>query len=92
MKFDKILIKILLSGILLNTSCSDSKQEPTSDSGEKAKNVEHQVFPHKMPDTKPDMPLSAAAERMFDYPAPRVQDNELFSQFKYTRLKGFGLP
>ncbi|WP_297089699.1 hypothetical protein [uncultured Draconibacterium sp.] len=50
---------------------------------------ENQVFPHKMPETKPDFPLSAAAERMFDYPAPRVQDNELFSQFKYTRLEGF---
>ncbi|AWB68912.1 glycoside hydrolase [Saccharobesus litoralis] len=48
-----------------------------------------QVFPHKMPASKPDMPLSAAMQRMFDYPAPRVQDNELFSQFKYTRLKGF---
>lgn len=47
------------------------------------------VFPHKMPDRKPDIPLSAAMERMFDYPAPRVQDNELFSQFKYTRLQGF---
>lgn len=47
------------------------------------------VFPHKMPAEKPDIPLSSAMERMFRYPAPRVQDNELFSQFKYTRLKGF---
>ena len=50
---------------------------------------EETVFPHRMPDKKPDMALSAAMERMFQYPAPRVQDNELFSQFKYTRLKGF---
>ena len=47
------------------------------------------AFPHRMPEKKPDIPLSAAMERMFDYPAPRVQDNELFSQFKYTRLEGF---
>ncbi|MFG0256150.1 MAG: glycoside hydrolase family 117 protein [Rhodopirellula sp. JB053] len=47
------------------------------------------VFPHKMPEAKPDIPMSSAMQRMFDYPAPRVQDNELFSQFKYTRLKGF---
>jgi hypothetical protein len=33
--------------------------------------------------------LSSAMERMFRYPAPRVQDNELFSQFKYTPLRGF---
>ncbi len=42
-----------------------------------------------MPEKKPDMELSAAMERMFEYMAPRAQDNELFSQFKYTRLKGF---
>jgi len=47
------------------------------------------VFPHKMPESKPGIPLSAAMERMFDYPTTRLQDNELFSQFKYTRLKGF---
>ncbi|GAF05037.1 glycoside hydrolase family protein [Saccharicrinis fermentans] len=41
-----------------------------------------------MPSEKPDFPLSAAAERMFESPAPRAQDNELYTQFKYTRLKG----
>lgn len=51
--------------------------------------AEEGVFPHKMPESKPDIPLSSAMERMFDYPAPRVQDNELFSQFKYTQLEGF---
>ena len=50
---------------------------------------EDPVFPHRMPERKPDIELSSAMERMFRYPAPRVQDNELFSQFKYTRLKGF---
>ena len=42
-----------------------------------------------MPAEKPDFPLSAAMERMFDYPAPRVQDNELYTTFKYTALEGF---
>ena len=50
---------------------------------------EEAVFPHRMPDKKPEMELSSAMERMFRYPAPRVQDNELFSQFKYTPLQGF---
>ncbi|MEM9080528.1 MAG: glycoside hydrolase [Verrucomicrobiota bacterium] len=50
--------------------------------------ADERVFPHKMPEVKPDMELSSAIERMFDYPAPRVQDNELFSQFKYTRIEG----
>ena len=48
-----------------------------------------EVFPHKMPEEKPDMPLSLAMERMFDYPSPRVQDNELYTLFKYTKLEGF---
>ena len=47
------------------------------------------VFPHKMPEKRPNFPLSAAMDRMFDYPAPRAQDNELYSLFKYTRLQGF---
>lgn len=48
-----------------------------------------EAFPYTMPTKKPNIPLSAASERMFTYEAPRAQDNELFSQFKYTRLKGF---
>ncbi|MEH0152709.1 glycoside hydrolase [Limibacter armeniacum] len=47
------------------------------------------VFPHKLPEEKPDFPMSAATERMFSYPAPRAQDNDLYTLFKYTRLKGF---
>jgi len=36
------------------------------------------------------MPLSAAMERNYSaYMAPRPEDNELYSQFKYTELKGF---
>lgn len=47
------------------------------------------AFPHRLPEKKPDMPLSAAMERMFRYPAPRPQDNELYTLFRYTRLTGF---
>lgn len=81
-------VHFLLYSVLF-VGCSDSKQNPKTDSSEKVANVEHQVFPHKMPKEKPNFPLSASAERMFDYPAPRVQDNELYSLFKYTELKGF---
>ncbi|MFY0602218.1 MAG: family 43 glycosylhydrolase [Cyclobacteriaceae bacterium] len=49
---------------------------------------ERKIFPHKMPEERPTYPVSSATARMFDYPAPRVQDNELFSQFKYTQLEG----
>ncbi|AWV99283.1 glycoside hydrolase family 117 protein [Arcticibacterium luteifluviistationis] len=55
---------------------------------EKTTTETQQVFPHKMPEEKPTFAMSAATERMFDYPATRVHDNELFSQFKYTKLKG----
>jgi hypothetical protein len=47
------------------------------------------AFPQKMPNEKPDRPLSVAIERNYDaYLAPRPQDNELFTQFRYTELKG----
>ncbi|WP_282136775.1 glycoside hydrolase family 117 protein [Seonamhaeicola maritimus] len=82
MRFKNIFFIGILSGLSLACNKLESSKE--------LKETEvNKVFPHKMPEEKPNFPLSAAAERMFDYPAPRVQDNELFSQFKYTRLEGF---
>ena len=47
-------------------------------------------FPFILPKEKPNRPLSAAMERNYDaYMAPRPEHNELYSQFKYTELKGF---
>ena len=47
-------------------------------------------FPFILPKEKPDMPLSAAMERLYTkYPAPRPEQNELYTQFKYTKLEGF---
>ncbi len=47
------------------------------------------AFPQVLPDEKPDMELSAASERNDTaYAAPRPENNELFSQFKYTEMKG----
>lgn len=44
-------------------------------------------FPYILPLEKPDRKLSAALERNYDaYMAPRPEDNELFSLFKYTEL------
>lgn len=46
-------------------------------------------FPWILPSEKPDRQLSAALERNYDrYPAARPEDNEFFSLFKYTELKG----
>ncbi|MFB9295979.1 glycoside hydrolase family 117 protein [Persicitalea jodogahamensis] len=47
-------------------------------------------FPFVLPKEKPSRPLSAAMQRNYDgYMAPRPENNELYSQFKYTELKGF---
>ena len=47
-------------------------------------------FPFHLPKEKPNRKISAAVERIYtDYSAPRPDDNELFSQFKYTELAGF---
>lgn len=83
MNLQKIALAALLFGIAL--SCS----EPGTKSNTESETASQSVFPHKMPTEKPDIPMSSAMERMFRYPAPRAQDNELFTQFKYTRLKGF---
>ncbi|ADV49763.1 glycoside hydrolase family 43 [Cellulophaga algicola DSM 14237] len=48
-----------------------------------------QSFPYKLPKEKPSIPLSTSMERNYDgYLAPEPKDNELYSQFKYTELKG----
>ncbi|MEM9983941.1 MAG: family 43 glycosylhydrolase [Bacteroidota bacterium] len=46
-------------------------------------------FPFTLPDEKPKGELSKAMHRNYDaYPAPRPEDNELYTRFAYTRLKG----
>jgi len=51
---------------------------------------ERKGFPFHLPKEKPNREMSAAMERIYtDYEAPQPQNNELFSQFKYTELKGF---
>jgi hypothetical protein len=47
-------------------------------------------FPFNLPKEKPNRELSAAMERNYGvYRAPRPEDNELFSLFRYTKLDGF---
>ena len=46
-------------------------------------------YPFVQPETKPDMALSAAMNRVYDnFKAATPQDNELYTQFKYTMLTG----
>ncbi|WP_111708191.1 glycoside hydrolase family 117 protein [Lutibacter citreus] len=77
---------MLLITLLISIVACKTESKPESIIKEK----KIKVFPQKLPDEKPDMELSAALNRLYDaYPAPKPQDNELFSQFKYTELKGF---
>jgi hypothetical protein len=51
---------------------------------------EQKSFPLFIKDLDPNRELSAAMKRSFNhYEAPRLQDNELYTNFKYTKLKGF---
>lgn len=48
-----------------------------------------QGFSYILPKKKPDREMSAAMERNYTaYMAPRPEDNELYSLFRYTKLKG----
>jgi len=52
--------------------------------------AEPAAFPYKLPEKKPDRPLSVAMERLYDqYSAPTPEANELYSAFKFTPLAGF---
>lgn len=71
-----LVILLTITGFLL--SCQQDKAAPTTG------------FPFHLPKEKPDRKMSAAMERIYtDYAAPQPQNNELFSQFKYTELEGF---
>ena len=59
-------------------------------SGESPKTNPEKAFPFILPKERPDRRLSAAMERSYTaYMAPRPEHNELYTQFKYTKLKGF---
>ncbi|SFF68180.1 Glycosyl hydrolases family 43 [Salegentibacter agarivorans] len=76
------IITLLILILYTVLSCVGDKKETTT--------KRDTAFPYKLPAEKPDIPLSAALERNYtNYMAPRPEDNELFSQFKYTKLKGF---
>jgi len=73
------LLALLVISILLSACTQQASSE------EKAAN-----FPFHLPTEKPEVKLSKAVERNYDaYPAPRPEDNELYSSFAFTRLKGF---
>ena len=48
------------------------------------------AFPFSIPEQAPNQPLSQAIKRNYnEYDSIRPELNELYSQFKYTKLKGF---
>jgi len=67
--------------MLLFCSCNTRKFEVPP--------VETSAFPYTVTKETKNRKLSAAMQRSFNnYPAPRPVENELYSQFKYTELKG----
>ncbi len=66
--------------ISLLFGCAGGNQAPKPSTG---------AFPFVLPKEKPQRPLSKAMERNYAaYPAPRPEDNELYTSFAYTPLKG----
>ncbi|MGJ8679154.1 glycoside hydrolase family 117 protein [Paraglaciecola sp.] len=76
----KTISSLVALVLAFNVTAADKQVTP--------KNTE--VFPFFMPDEKPNIPLSSSAARNYDnYLANRQENNELYTQFKYTKLKGF---
>ncbi len=73
----------VILGLSLSIVSCRQKQEETSKGYETP-------FPLSIKDREADRKLSSAMDRSFNYyEAPRMLDNELYSNFKYTELKGF---
>ncbi len=77
LKHIKKNLSFVIAGFLLS-ACTTSKL--TSTKG---------AFPYKLPTQKPNRALSASMERSYNNYGATPQQNELYSQFKYTELKGF---
>lgn len=68
----------LTCSAFLFSSCLSLRATPTK------------AFPYKVTDDARNHKLSAAMDRTFnEHPTPHIDDNELYTQFKYTKLKGF---
>lgn len=71
---------VLLPVLLVMFSCETNKNQKQEQSD----------FPFLIPSKKPNRPLSSAVERNYDmYESVRPEQSELYTQFKYTKLKGF---
>lgn len=85
----KIKLQMLFGGlfsIVLISSCTTTEQK---DEPNQAVSVAQKSFPFVLPKEKPNRKMSAAMERNYTrYMAPRPEDNELFTQFRYTKLNG----
>lgn len=74
----KNLLLIFLPSIIL-TACQPGKGD-----------IEQKAFPFLVPVQQPERPLSRAVKRNYEaYMSIRPEQNELYTQFKYTELKGF---
>ena len=63
---------------ILVCSCWSLGAEPTK------------AFPYTVTNEARNRELSAAMDRTFSvHPTPHINDNELYTQFKYTKLEGF---
>jgi hypothetical protein len=81
------LLAVALLSVVFLVSCQTKKEEKTN---ETTAELQTGGFPFNLPKEKPNRPLSKAMQRNYDnYLAPRPEDNELYTQFKYTELKGF---
>ncbi len=80
-----LIPKFVATAALISVcSCAPTEQEPN----------QTKAFPYTVTDQTPNRKdLSEAANRAFtEYMAYRAEDNPLFTNFKYTRLKGLEYP
>ncbi len=74
--------KFLIGMAALSLAASCQTQPNTA-------NSQASAFPYVIPKEKPDMQLSAAMSRVYDeFGVATPQENELFTNFKYTEIKG----
>ncbi len=81
MRVKSIISTLAIAATL--ASCAGGADQQT------AQKAEPGYFPFMAPKEKPNIELSAATIRMYDnYGGVRPEDNELYTNFKYTKIEG----
>ncbi len=79
-----------LSLLVLLIMVASCRTVPDKETGQSRSNDQIEAFPYSITKDARNRDLSAAMQRSFEeYPSPFLSENELYTQFRYSKITGF---